>query len=63
MKKTKFKEVVIQTAAGITIAVAIGNIVPMNLLSGSTDFSPQQVNEECCGPYSQCQCTDMTGTN
>jgi len=56
MKKSKVVKAIVSGAAVVTLAVMIGQITPMNLLSNSTDSSLTQVaegNEECCGPYAQ----------
>jgi hypothetical protein len=58
-KRSKVVKAVVSGAAIVTLAVMIGQITPVNLISNSTDFSLTQVNSECCGPYSQCQCEDF----
>lgn len=55
MKNSKVAKAVVTVAIGVTLAVMVGQILPLNLLTGSTDFSLTQVNEQCCGPYlNQC---------
>ncbi|HEX5789694.1 MAG TPA: hypothetical protein VFY13_01015 [Luteolibacter sp.] len=48
---------------GATNATQIGNIKPINLISGSTGFAVTAEQKECCGPYAQCKCPDFKGTN
>ncbi len=47
---------------GATTATRIGNIKPINLISGSKGFAVSAEQKECCGPYSQCKCPDFKGT-
>lgn len=53
MKKTRITEAVVGVAAGITIGVMVGQIIPVNLLSDPSGFSTVGATEECCGPYAQ----------
>lgn len=59
MKKSKVVKAVVSGAAIVTLAVMIGQITPVNLLSNSTDYSLTQVNSDCCGPHVSCECQDF----
>jgi len=61
MKKTRITEVAVGVAAGITIAVMVGQILPVNLISDASGFSTIAATEECCGPYAQ-PCPEFKGT-
>ena len=60
--KKKIGTVVTAAAAGIALAVMVGQITPINLIhvasSDSSIYSGEKLfgAEECCGPYHQCQC-------
>jgi hypothetical protein len=60
MKNSKVAKAVVTVAAGVTMAVMVGRIMPVNLVSGHTGFSLTQVNGECCGIYQACECPDLT---
>ena len=60
MKNSKVANAIVTVATGVTLAVMVGQIIPVNLLSGSTDFSLTQVNADCCGPHPMTGCPDMT---
>jgi hypothetical protein len=53
MKNSKVTKAVVTVAAGVTVAVMVGRIIPVNLHSGSaaTKFSTVISQQECCGPY------------
>ena len=51
---------VVTVATGVTLAVMVGQIMPVNLLSDSTGLSLTQVNADCCGPHPITGCPDMT---
>ncbi len=59
MKNSKVANAVVTVAAGVTIAVMVGQIMPVNLINGSADFSLTQVNADCCGPHVSCECPDF----
>ncbi|MDD2318956.1 MAG: hypothetical protein PHO83_02790 [Geobacteraceae bacterium] len=61
MKKTRMTEAVIGVAAGITVAVMVGKILPVNLVCDGKSFSTIAAMEECCGPYAQ-PCPEFKGT-
>ncbi len=46
--------------AGATNATQVGNIKPINLITGSTGFAVTAEPKECCGPYAQ-KCTGFKG--
>lgn len=62
MNKKDVKKAVIGLAAGITVAVAAGHVVPaakigriqpVNLHQSSGHFSVIMADDDCCGPYAQ----------
>ena len=54
MKKTRITQAVVGVAAGITLTVMVGQILPVNLICDGKDFSTiAAAEEECCGPYAQ----------
>jgi hypothetical protein len=61
MKKSKTVKAVVSIAAGVTMAVMVGQIMPINMHSGSSDFSMFQVNADCCGPHPISGCGDLVG--
>lgn len=61
MKKTKVTQAVVGVAAGITVAMMVGKIIPVNLLcEDAKGFSTVSATEECCGPYAQ-PCPEFKG--
>ena len=54
MKHEKIKKAIVVAAAGVAITVAVGKIIPMNLLHASGNYSSPVVSD-CCGPYAQCE--------
>ena len=61
MKHEKIRKAVVVVAAGVAITVAVGKIIPMNLIHASGNYSGTVVSE-CCGPYAQPGCGQFTGT-
>jgi hypothetical protein len=61
MKKTRISQAVVGVAAGLTVAVMVGKILPVNLVCDGKDFSTIAATEECCGPYAQ-PCPEFKGT-
>jgi hypothetical protein len=61
MKHEKIRKTVVVAAAAVAITVAVGKIIPMNLLHASGNYSGP-VDSQCCGPYAQCNDTKFQGT-
>jgi hypothetical protein len=61
MKNSKVTRTVVTVATGVTMAVMVGQITPVNLQSVSkdfaivtaSDFSTSVAKDDCCGPYAQ----------
>ena len=66
MKKTKVAKAVVTAAAGLSMAVMVGQIMPVNLqydardytVVAASDFSASAAQAACCGPYAQ-QCPEF----
>ena len=61
MKKSKVAKAIVSAAAGVTMAVMVGQIMPVNMLSGSSDYAMFLVNADCCGPHPITGCPDLVG--